>query len=1064
MESLDYVASYAQERQWLLNRMNPGDPSYNQAGAFRIGGQLDVNALRRAATRIAARHESLRTTFGMAAGVIMQRVAPRASVGLPVDDLSGMETGSREEALRERLADAAREVFDLEKGPLFELRLFKVAERDHVLLLRMHHIISDGWSLAIVLRELGAAYEVAWEPAELAIQYPDFAAWQRSWQLEQSQTRQLEYWRGQLAGAPTPLRLPADHVRTSPGAWMGGRHEFSAPRGLADRLRTVARTESATLFMCLLATFAALLARYSGSDDIVVGTPVGGRDRPELEALIGAFVNTLPLRVSTSGNPTFRDLLVRVREACLGGFENSGVPFERIVSDLCPAREPDGHAFFRMLFVLHNTPPLVLDLAGLDVCQEPIRPLPVPFDVVLSLIEHDEGITVRIDYAAELFSETRMRRMGAHYLMLLSEAAASPDRDVFLIPLLSNEERDRLTNTRNHLQARQADACIHDLVTAQARRYPTAVAVTDGRRRLSYADLDASARELASYLRQLGVGPDAVVGVFLDRSADMVIALLGVLIAGGAYLPLDPAHPDKRVLMVVEDANPEIIITTVALADRLSSSGRIIVLLDENATPVRVNAPERRRVNAAPRPENLAYVIYTSGTTGVPNGVLITHASVSRLFRTTASRFRFGPDDVWLLFHSFAFDFSVWELWGALIHGGRLVIVPRDVAYSPAEILDVLGSEKVTVLCQTPSAFGQLDRADEAAGTPQLALRWLILGGEALDPRAFLGWFRRRGYARPQVMNMYGITETTVHVTWHLLTPADLDAAGGSPIGTGIPDLRTLVLDRALNSVPVGVPGELYVGGPGLARGYLNRPGLTARRFVPDPFSAGTRLYRTGDLVRLRESGDLEFAGRIDDQIKIRGFRIEPGEIQAALVAHPAIRDAVVIVREDSPGDRRLAGYVVPAVPGTTPESAELRAYLSERLPSYQVPTAIVVLETLPLTANGKLDRFALPEPPRVRNLAIPPERPATPVHAVLVRIWTDVLGVEDVGIDDDFLELGGQSLQAVQIITRIQEAFGVELPVRAIFEHPTIDELGTLITPPRGRHDVHPGCEHRPA
>jgi amino acid adenylation domain-containing protein len=1010
MAPLTFLPSPAQERLWLLEQLRPGEPTYNMALAFRLTGALDVPALHRALRTVVDRHEVLRTTFAVRDDRLVQVVARDVPTALPVEPVD-------EATLRQRLAEEPALIFDLGRGPLFAARLFRLGAEEHVLLLRMHHIVFDAWSMSVLTHQLGLAYAGAELPAP-AVQYADFAAWQRE---SHDASDQLAQWRAQLTGAPVPPRLPADRASAAPP----GSHGFILPDDLTAELRTLARTEGATLFMVLLAGLAAVLGRYTRQDDMVVGTPVAGRDQPELEDLIGLFVNTLALRVRTSGNPTFRELLGRVREVCLHGYENADVPFQRVVEELRPERELLENPFFRVLFALHNTPAPVLELPGLTVRREPLPPLLVPFDLVVSIVDDGHTLTCRLDHGTPFGAA----RFAGHLGKLLAAAAADPDLPVAGLPVLTAaEHRDAVGGPVVSPPVRR---CLHELVAEQAVLRPDAVAVTDGSACLRYGTLVERAGRLAGVLRLHGVGPEVLVGVCVDRSADLVVALLAVLTAGGAYLPLDPAHPDARLAHLASQA--DVLLAAPATATRLA--GPFVVLDDWAIRPAR--SPSSGRTV----PDNLAYVIHTSGSTGTPNGVLVTHTNVVRLLASCRPLFDVGPDDVWTLSHSFAFDFSVWELWGALTSGGRVVVVPREVAYSPTEFLALLGHERVTVLSQTPSAFAQLDQADTEAGTPELALRLVILGGEAVDPGDLRGWFARRGAERPTVVNMYGITETTVHVTHRPMAPGD--EPGTSPIGVPLPDLRALVLDEAMNPLPVGVPGELYVGGLGLARGYLDQPGLTAARFRADPYGPpGGRLYRTGDLAWRSADGSLEFAGRTDEQVKLRGYRIEPGEVRAALLAHPDVDAAAVVLRED--GARRLVGYVVGRA-----EPATLRAFLADRLPEHMVPGALVPLDRLPLTHNGKLDRAALPDPDASRPalpVSLTPAR--TPVEEALTTIWAEVFELTEVGVHDDFLELGGHSQLAVRLCNRIRDRLGVELPVRAVFEHPTIAELGRLVNP----------------
>lgn len=1049
MEPFICRPSYAQDRLWLVDRMAPGDPSYNLAWAFRMTGPLDVTALEDAFSALVGRHEVLRTTFREVDGRPMQVVASTWDSVLHFEDLTANGPLPPDVLLRRRLREVAGEIHDLERGPLFQPRLFRLAEEEHVLLIRLHHIVSDGASVAVLQRDLAMAYAGDTLP-ELPVQYADFAEWQRTPSQYENQHEQLGHWREQLAGAPAPLRLPADRARGTATAPSAGRHEFLLPEEDAARLQELAREESATVFMILLAASAIVLGRYTRQDDLVIGVPYTRRDQPELEDFIGLFVETLPLRLKPAAGLTCRQLLGHVRDACLGGFENADVPLERLVQELRPNRDIDGHPFFRTMCVMHAAEQPVLSLPGLEIRREPLDPLPAPYEMVLSFVPAGATIRGRIDYAAELFDEARMTRMAGHLRTLLSAASKRPDDLVSRLPILTEAEHDQLVYERNRVEPSDADVCLHDLVAERASSTPDAEAVTCGSQRLTYEQLTERAGLVARHLRRLGVGPDTVVGVCLEPSTDLVAALLGVLTAGGAYLPLDPAHPAERLALLMEDAGADVVLTQEDLRGLLSASGHNTLCLDADWPEISAASPAPYD-GAAPRPDHLAYVIYTSGSTGRPNGVMVTHANVARLLSSTAAWFGFGPEDVWTLCHSFAFDFSVWELWGALAHGGRVVVLPRDVVRDPDALLELLGRERVTVLNQTPAAFLQLAEADEAAGSPPLALRQVILGGEALDPRALRGWMERRGHLRPRLSNMYGITETTVHVTHHRLDPSDLDAGSGSPIGVRIPDLRTYVLDETMTPVPEGIPGELHIGGPGVARGYLRRPALTSKRFVPDPYAIcpGARLYRTGDLVRWR-AGRLEFLGRVDDQATIRGHRVELGEVEAALTAHPAVSASVVVSREDASGAHGLAAYTVPTeAESTPPHPAELRAFLARRLPEYMIPGFFVALERLPLTVNGKVDRTALPAPDNGRAApSSQSDRPGTRVEAALVSIWADVLGLDPdkVGVHDDFLDLGGHSLLAVRMINRIRDELGFTLTVRTLFEQATVARIGRLI------------------
>jgi amino acid adenylation domain-containing protein len=1041
-------ASLVQQRLWLLDQMEPENPFYNlPLLCFRLRGDLYPDPLARCFQEIERRHESLRTVFEDRAGFPFQAILPPAPRPLPMVDFAGLPEPRREAAARALAREESRRLFDLARGPLWRTHLLRLGERDHLLLVTMHHIISDAWSLGVFYRELSLLYTafVRGLPVPLPdppVQYPDFALWQRERLQGERLEAELRFWREQLAGAPERLDLPLDRQRPAVRTYGGERLTLQLPDGLPDAFSELSHHAGASLWMILLAGYDLLLHRYSGQDDVVLGAPVAGRTHAETEGLIGFFVNTLVFRVRLGGDPTFRELLARVRDVVLDVYEHQELPFDRLVEELRPRRDPSYGPIFQAMISLQNTPSPNLSLPGLEVEPEGINNGTSQTDLVLfaGMAQGRLGI-LQLEYNTALFEPATVVRMERHLLSLYVAAMADPDRRIAALPMLSPAELEQL---RGWESAAERDLPVFTLpgqFAEQAARTPLATAVVDGDRALTYGELDRRANALAHRLRSLGVGPEVRVALCVHRSLEMLVALLGILKAGGAYVPLDPAYPAERLEAMLEGA--AVLLGAPELTGAVSAEN--VRRVDLETADEAESPPDSGLL-----PDHPAYVIYTSGSTGRPKGVVVTHADVARLFTATRSFFQLGPDDVWTLFHSFAFDFSVWEIWGALLHGGRLVVVPLAMARSAPDFHRLLASQGVTVLNQTPSAFHQLQAADAELPPARLALRWVIFGGEALDTRALAPWFERHGDQRPRLVNMYGITETTVHVTWRPVGRADT----GSPrsrIGTPLPDLSLHLLGRRGEPVPVGVPGEIHVGGAGLARGYLH-PDLTAERFVPDPFATdagipGARLYRTGDLARRLPDGDLEFLGRLDQQVKIRGFRIELGEIEAALARHPAVRECVAAVRELSPGDPGIVVWWVPAAGGRHPpggDTAELRAFLQRRLPEHMLPAAFQLLDALPLTPSGKVDRRALPAPEREGSAPAAP--PATEIEQAVAALWQDLLGVQDVGRQDDFFELGGHSLLATQLASRLRDRFRLDLSAQLVFQYPGLADMAAAL------------------
>ncbi len=1040
--------SFAQQRLWFLDQLEPDSPAYNIPVALRLEGLLKVETLGRSLDEVVRRHESLRTTF--AVGPDRQPVpvvARESKLPLKVEDLSALPESEREREATRLAALESRRPFDLARGPLVRARLLRLSAQEHVLLFTMHHIISDGWSLGVLVRETTVLYEAfaAGEASPLPppeIQYGDFAAWQREWLQGEALDRQLDYWRARLGEGDAALELPADRPRPPARSYRGGRHTFVVSAETSARLRELGRTQGATLFMTLLAAWQALLARYSGREAISVGTPVAGRNNVETESLIGFLVNTLVLRTDLGGDPAFTDLVKRVREVCLGAYNHQEMPFERLVGELQTGRDPSHTPLFQVMFVLQNAPMPPLELPGLKLTPVEVDNGVAKFDLTLSAEETRQGLDCSLTYSTDLFEAATIARMAAHFLTLLEGATADPSRRLSELPLLTEGERRRLLFEWNDTRADYPrDVCFHQLFERQARRTPDSVAVVCEDESLTYAELNARANRLARHLRSLGVGPEALVGIFLERSAETVVAVLGVLKAGGAYVPLDPAYPRERLSFMLEDARIRVLLTLESLLESLPAGGARVVRLDtERAAFEREDEADLdARVDGA----NLAYIIYTSGSTGKSKGVLVEQRRLLNYAFSVLDRLQLPPAASHAWVQPLTVDSCVTAIYPPLLTGGSLHVISRERAASAAEMCDYFTRHRIDCLKIAPSHLAAL-RAAAVRPDELLPRSRLVLGGE-VSHWSFVRELQSAAGCR--VFNHYGPTETTVGVTtYHLGDDRAAEFAATVPIGRPLPNARVYVLDRHARPVPAGVAGELYIGGECLARGYLGRPELTAASFVPDPFSGepGARLYRTGDLVRFLRDGSVEFLGRLDHQVKIRGFRVELGEVEAALSSHDGVREALVTAHEEA-GHKSLVAYVV-AEAGSAPGVSELRGFVREKLPDYMMPSAFVFLDALPLTPHGKIDRRRLPAPAPSRHEAESSfVAPRNEVERRLAEIWTEVLGVERVGVEDNFFMLGGDSILSIQIIARANQA-GLRLTPKQLFQHQTIAQLAPLV------------------
>jgi amino acid adenylation domain-containing protein len=1028
--------SFSQQRLWFLDHVAAGVPLNNIPVALRLDGQLDIPAMEQGLREIVRRHETLRTTFISRDGQPVQVIASPSAVELPVVDLRHVVPVEREAEVSRLVQEEARRSFNLGRGPLLRACLLRLHETAHIFILTVHHIIADDWSMGVLSRELSALYDAFRRGApsplpELPVQYIDVACHQRQRLLQGDRLAALlAYWKAQLAGSPPLLNLPTDRPRSSVPTFQGARQTFGLSKPLTDALKTLSQQEGVTLFMTLLAAFQTLLLRYTGQVDISIGCPIANREQVEAEALIGFFVNLLIFRVRLDGNPSFRDLLGRVRETAIGAYAHQALPFEMLVEELHPERRLRQTPLFQVLFVLQNTSP-TLELQGISVTRLEAHSQTSQFDLTLSMLEEAGGLAGTIEYSTDLFEDETIACMVGHLKTLLVGIVERPELCLSELPLLTEQERRQVLYDWNATQkAYPQDHAVHQLVEAQAAQIPDAVAVVCGLEELTYRELNTQANQLARVLRRRGVGPEVLVGICMERSLEMVVGLLGILKAGGAYVPIDPHYPPDRMAYMLDDVRAPMLLTQQRLLGSLPRCGTAVICLDRDWPEIA--AEDGLDPVPLGHPHNLAYVIYTSGSTGRPKGVALTHRSAAAFVHWAGMVY--GGEELQgvLASTSICFDLSVFELFVTLSLGGRVILVENALA-----LPSLLNAHEVTLINTVPSAIRELLHQE---AIPQ-AVRTVNLAGEPL-PSALVDQLYAVGSIE-RVFDLYGPSEDTTYSTSALRR-----VQGPVTIGRPIANTQTYVLGPWMEPVPIGVPGELYLGGLGLARGYHRRPGLSAEKFVPDPFGSepGGRLYRTGDLVRYRQDGVIEFLGRLDHQVKLRGFRIELGEIEAVLSRHPAVRETIVLAREDQPGEKRLVAYIV-GQSGQTWTCEEIRRFLKAELPDYMVPTAIVPLDFLPLTPNGKVDRRMLPVPgafpPRSLDVSVLPQ---SEIERAIAAVWREVLRLDTVSLHDNFFDLGGHSLQLARVWSKLCGQLQRRFSLLDLFRYPTIHALATFL------------------
>lgn len=1047
-----FPASFAQQRLWFLDRLAPGNPFYNVSTALRLTGSLNSIALEQAFNEIVRRHEILRTTFALVEGQLSQIIASELTVYLPKIDLQNLPPIQQETAVKQRAIAESQLPFDLAKPPLLRVKLLQLNTTEYVLLLNFHHIVADGWSIAILIRELTSLYKAFAKNQlsglpELPIQYADFAEWQHQWLQGEVLETQLAYWRQQLSGIAL-LNLPIARPRPPVPTYRGTRQFLTLSTALSDRLNWLSKQENATLFVTLLAAFQTLLYRYTQQQDIVIGTPIANRNRTELEGLIGFFVNTLVLRADLSGNPTFQELLSRAKALTVGAYAHQDLPFEKLVEALHPDRDLSRNPLFQISFSLQNTPAAALELPELTWSAIEFDTGTAKLDLEFNLWEDLAGIKGQLTYSTDLFDSGTIARMLEHFQTLLESIVANPEQRLSDLPILTAAERDRLVVEFNRNSSKSIayltpncqesepessniELCFHQLFELQVERSPHAIAVVFENQHLTYRELNSKANQIAHYLQQSGVGPEVLVGICIDRSLEAIAGLLGILKAGGAYLPLDPNYPQERLNFMLEDARTPILLTAQQHLTRFTAKvcqipNLAVVCLDRDWEAIARQSQQNptRQVTA----ENLAYAIYTSGSTGKPKGVLIEHKGLSNLAQAQIETFKVQPNHRVLQFASLSFDASIFEIVMALRSGATLYLANQESRSPGKPLIDFLRDNAIGHATLPPAVLKLLPK------TELPALQTIICAGESCSPDLVKLWAENR-----QFFNAYGPTEATV---WSSI--AELTDSTKVSIGRPIPHTQIYILDQHLQPVPIGILGEIHVSGLGVARGYLNRSHLTRQRFIPNPFSdkEGARMYKTGDLARYLTDGNIEFLGRIDEQVKLRGFRIELGEIEAVLRQHPGVQETAAIACNDSAGNQRLIAYIVPHNP--TPSTLEIRNFLKSKLPPYMTPNAFQIIDCLPLTPNGKIDRRRLSLPENLT--ALEDDRaftePRSPTESTLAEIWAATLNLDRVGIRDNFFDLGGDSLLAVRLIDRINQQFQQDLPLSSLFLNPTVEHL----------------------